>query len=47
MIRPRQLFRLLVIQRVLARHRVDEIIFTLHLFRPLRFLLYLSPFYWV
>ncbi len=47
MIRPRQLFRLLVIQRVLARHRLDEIILTIHLFRPLRFLLYLSPFYWL
>jgi ubiquinone biosynthesis protein len=46
-IRPRQLLRLLVIQRVLARHQLDEIILTLHLFRPLRFLLYLSPFYWV
>ena len=47
MIRPRQLFRLLAIQRVLARHRLDEIILAIHLFRPFRFLLYLSPFYWV
>ncbi len=46
MIRPRQLLRLLAIQRVLARHRLDEIILTIHLFRPFRFLLYLSPFYW-
>lgn len=47
MIRPRQLFRLLAIQRVLARHRLDEIILAIHLFRPLRFLLYLSPLYWL
>lgn len=47
MIRPRQLFRLLAIQRVLARHRLDEIILAIHLLRPLRFLLYLSPLYWV
>ncbi len=47
MIKPKQLFRLLAIQRVLARHGLDEIILKLHLFRPLRFLLYLSPLYWV
>jgi ubiquinone biosynthesis protein len=46
MIRPRQLLRLLAIQRVLARHRLDEIILAIHLFRPFRFLLYLSPLYW-
>ncbi|MBT3347490.1 MAG: ubiquinone biosynthesis regulatory protein kinase UbiB [Thiotrichales bacterium] len=47
MIKPKQIWRMLVIQRVLARHRLDEIIFTLHLFRPLRFLLYISPLYWM
>ena len=47
MIRLGQFVRLLAIQRVLARHRLDEIILALHLFRPLRFLLYLSPLYWV
>lgn len=46
MIRPRQLLRLLAIQRVLARHRLDEIILAIHLLRPFRFLLYLSPLYW-
>ncbi len=47
MIRPRELFRLLTIQRVLVRHGLDEIILRLHLFRPLRFLLYLSPLFWL
>lgn len=43
----RHLLRLLAIQRVLARHRLDEIILAIHLFRPFRFLLYLSPLYWL
>ena len=47
MIHPRQLIRMVAIQRVLARHRLDEVILTIHLFRPLRFLLYLSPLYWL
>ncbi|MBC8519154.1 MAG: ubiquinone biosynthesis regulatory protein kinase UbiB [Gammaproteobacteria bacterium] len=47
MVGARHLVRLLVIQRVLARHRLDEIILAIHLFRPFRFLLYLSPFYWL
>jgi ubiquinone biosynthesis protein len=43
---PRVLSRLLQIQRVLVRHRLDEIILATHLFRPLRFAFYLSPATW-
>ncbi|HJP04352.1 MAG TPA: ubiquinone biosynthesis regulatory protein kinase UbiB, partial [Gammaproteobacteria bacterium] len=44
--RLRLLFRLLVIQRVLVRHGLDELIKSTHLLRPLRFLFYLSPWTW-
>jgi ubiquinone biosynthesis protein len=44
--RLRVLSRLLQIQRVLVRHRLDEIIVATHLFRPLRFAFYLSPSTW-
>lgn len=47
MMTPRVLSRLLEIQRVLVRHRLDEIILATHLFRPLRFVFYLSPATWV
>lgn len=47
MIRPGQFFRLFHINRVLLRHGLDEIILATHLFRPLRFLLYFAPWYWV
>jgi ubiquinone biosynthesis protein len=43
----RLILRLLVIQRVLFRHGLDELIIRTHLFRPFRFLLYLWPFYWL
>ncbi len=46
MIRPSEAFRLLHINWVLLRHGLDEVILATHLFRPVRFLLYLSPFYW-
>ncbi len=46
MIRPSQAFRLIHINLVLLRHGLDEVILATHLFRPLRFLLYLSPWYW-
>lgn len=39
--------RLLQIQRVLLRYGLDEYVFKLHLFRPLRFLTYVSPSYWM
>jgi ubiquinone biosynthesis protein len=44
--RLRVLSRLLQIQRVLVRHRLDEIISATHLFRPLRFAFLLSPATW-
>jgi ubiquinone biosynthesis protein len=47
MIRPRLIFRLLHINRVLAKHGLDEIIFATHLFRPFRFLSYLMPWNWM
>ena len=39
--------RIIHINRVLLRHGLDEVILKAHLFRPLRFLLYLSPWYWL
>ncbi|HEX2201601.1 MAG TPA: AarF/UbiB family protein, partial [Gammaproteobacteria bacterium] len=47
MLTPGQFLRLLSIQRVLIHHRLDEIILATHLFRPLRFLLYLLPWNWI
>jgi ubiquinone biosynthesis protein len=44
--RLRVISRLLQIQRVLVRHRLDEIILATHLFRPIRFAFYLSPNTW-
>ncbi len=42
-----QLLRLLYIQRVLIRHGLDELIFAMHLFRPMRFVQYLLPWNWL
>jgi len=39
-------WRLLVIQRALVRHGLDEYVRETHLFRPVRFLLLLSPWTW-
>ncbi|HEC15114.1 MAG TPA: ubiquinone biosynthesis regulatory protein kinase UbiB [Sedimenticola sp.] len=47
MIHPAQALRLLHISRVLLRHGLDEVVLATHLFRPVRFLLYLSPSYWL
>ncbi len=47
MIRPTQALRLLYINWVLLRHGLDEIILATHLFRPVRFLIYLAPWYWL
>jgi ubiquinone biosynthesis protein len=44
---PRQTLRLLHIQLVLIRHGLDEVVLATHLFRPLRFLLYLRPWHWL
>ena len=46
MIKPRQALRLIRINVVLVRHGLDEIVLATHLFRPVRYLVYLSPFYW-
>lgn len=47
MITPRQTLRLARINFVLARHGLDEIVLAAHIFRPIRFLIYFSPFYWL
>ncbi|VAX07476.1 Ubiquinone biosynthesis regulatory protein kinase UbiB [hydrothermal vent metagenome] len=47
MMRPAKVLRLLNINRVLLRHGLDEVIMATHLFRPVRYLLYLSPAYWL
>ena len=39
--------RILHINRILLRHGLDEVILQAHLFRPIRFILYLSPWYWL
>jgi ubiquinone biosynthesis protein len=44
--RPRVLARLLQIQRVLVRHGLDDFVRATHLYRPFRFLVYLSPWTW-
>ncbi len=46
MIRFAQLWRLVHISLVLARHGLDEIVLATHLFRPVRFLIYFNPWYW-
>ncbi len=46
MIRPAQILRLIYINFVLVRHGLDEVVFAIHLFRPLRFLLFLLPWHW-
>ncbi|MGH8305432.1 MAG: ubiquinone biosynthesis regulatory protein kinase UbiB, partial [Steroidobacteraceae bacterium] len=42
----RVIVRLIAIQRVLLRHRLDDYVRATHLYRPLRFLLYCSPGVW-
>ena len=44
--RLRLFFRLLAIQRVLVRYRLDDLVSSVHLFRPFRYLFYLSPWTW-
>ena len=46
MIRLRVLARLLQIQRTLVRHGLDDFVRATHLYRPFRFLVYLSPWTW-
>jgi ubiquinone biosynthesis protein len=45
-ITPRQSLRLVRINFVLMRHGLGEIVLATHLFRPVRYLVYLVPFYW-
>jgi len=45
MISPPQVFRLMVINWVLVRNGLDEIVLATHLFRPVRFLGYLAPWH--
>jgi ubiquinone biosynthesis protein len=44
--RWRVLARMLEIQRALVRHRLDDFVRATHLYRPLRFLYFLSPWTW-
>jgi len=46
-VRLRVFVRLLRIQRVLLRHRLDDLVRATHLYRPLRLLLLLSPGVWL
>jgi ubiquinone biosynthesis protein len=46
MIPVRETLRVVAIAWVLMRHGLDEIILAAHLFRPIRFFRFLSPFYW-
>jgi ubiquinone biosynthesis protein len=43
---PRVLRRLIDIQRVLVRHRLDDFVAATHLYRPLRFVYFISPWTW-
>jgi ubiquinone biosynthesis protein len=45
-VRIRVLARLLQIQRVLLKHGLDDFVRATHLYRPLRFLFFLSPSVW-
>lgn len=45
-LRPSQALRLIYINWVLVRNGLDEIVLATHLFRPVRFLLYLLPWHW-
>ena len=47
MIRPKLLLRLIHINWVLVFHGLDEIVLKTHLFRPIRYLAFLSPNYWL
>ncbi len=46
MIPVRESLRIAHIAWVLMRHGLDEIVLAAHLFRPIRFFRFLSPFYW-
>lgn len=42
----KQLFRLLHINHILAKNGLDQVIVSLHLFTPFRFVVYLNPWNW-
>ncbi len=46
MIHPAQILRIVHINYILVKHGLDEIILAMHLFRPVRFVLYLLPWHW-
>lgn len=41
-----RLFRLMRINFILARYNIDEIVLGMHWFYPLRFIVYVNPYYW-
>ncbi len=47
MLHPARIFRLIHINVVLVRHGLDELILATHLLRPVRFMMYLTPWYWL
>ncbi len=47
MLSPGQFVRMLRINYILMRHGLDDIVFTTHLFRPFRFIIYLFPWNWI
>ncbi len=47
MIRPKLLLRLIHINWVLVLHGLDEIVLKTHLFRPVRYLAFFTPSYWL
>ena len=47
MIRPNTLLRLIHINWVLVYHGLDEIVLKTHLFRPVRYLAFVTPSYWL
>ncbi len=47
MIRPKLLLRLIHINWVLVYHGLDEIVLKTHLFRPIRYLAFLTPSFWL
>lgn len=44
--KPRVIFRLIEIERVLLRHGLEDFVRATHLYRPIRFLRYLAPWTW-
>ncbi|MDD1635121.1 MAG: ubiquinone biosynthesis regulatory protein kinase UbiB [Methylococcaceae bacterium] len=47
MIRPKLILRLIHINWVLVLHGLDEIVLKTHLFRPVRYLAFFTPSYWL